>query len=1485
MKLYQNALKLHSQGPQYFDQAEEAYQALFRSEVFTYLESLSEAQRVDFYDNAAETSTRTDGSLIIEPVASSDGTPSTLPQILYLSYKNHGHFLLDRLKHRLHTGWNEGLDADQLKNAQQGISEAISSSLTLLVEALDRDDTDLELWRQLSRIGESLGSTRLARFCLEVVVDRDEVSPDAWLDPLGLQEIFATDRLTSLLRRLNDDLGESAVPPLTRKQQGLVQSFKAHIDPLPYLPTPPQDSPSPKFADQTPPNGSYSEEILVPVRTWASCGKAILMQFQKESQGFVDVMSGTNHVVILPSRPHMTEHMPLEENITSGKLHHAEPTTDVEQSHDSVNGGGLVPQRDGASERELTSPEIASIPLVGSKASESIGNGSGSVKSASFAAVGVENASAGQDSISATDMQEGDARTMTLPTRKRSSEAAELEEGEDTGRSRSKRIKARTSIDQPTSRKDAAARQLELYQQGELRFYDFLDEQAFAQSAKLLSVFGVAAPESAREVKAQVHPVIKPPADENGEVGKVVSNSHGTLLRDIAISLHTWNNEMSRVFLQGGGFEDPISGDGVTRNSGLLIFLEQTGMGPRETPSKDVLDDDRGLDSFAEHSKNEWMSLYQLALTWTRALLSPASRLGYALNVPSVSTYEAMIWPDALKETVVQMLVTADDFIFRAMLDEVTHEIKARSDVAIGPSTEMIQAIFEIHLDVYGRITNPSSEVDVPIRTAQRDRLQRWASLAHHALRHREETIEDAAADSTLSRRFLWAYAVLVNLCELCSRDLVILYFRDLKESLRALGDSVIELHNNAIMPEISAEAAEKQISRLTTMDFFTSVFSPENDDPFKLIENLEPVLEMSLQREQPDLSHMNQNSADSIAVERSNQNPTKPESNSSSLLAVDTDAEQMLQFLDKASLSMRLLLWRRLIDAYSIIQYPPRILLCYMRCIKVIISCLYSPQHLEMSDGSRRKELFRWLKSLDELLTWTLALALSDNKSLECMDEANLQDAMLALAALQFILHATVVVEDLVRIGSCDAPKQTNNSANNAYSNTMAKLREMVVRVWTLQYIFIRESTSQQSTDTSAMNSDLILYLKLTHRLLGPRQYCKSSNKVLLKLLRDEIPRLDNFADSELESAQLILDLYGLKICPGSKDIEDHDCPAETLNRQNAIAIIDRVMVQVNRLNIKDLVKSELRLTIEKMQQVIRVPKNTATVLHNRRVFNDFLRSPINPLSFRRAMKGIGDLHFQDLRGETFQIAEKGWYFLQGHLALAKYRSQKRTSAAGADELDDALMFLKYDLEQGYEKWETWYRLAQVYDAKIEEETLWTAEKLNNNMEDIVTLQRNAIHCYTMAVATAERCADPSFDMFQKVADLFYDFATRIYGSSREPFSMEAFSVEKFTRHFNGGRLGTYQGQPFPPVTKYSACKLSTGLLRRALVHKPDNWMYVERTVQERRLKDVKLTNDIGRGSCSANVYGKCTKTRRSTPLLNTGTVSSLHFPPSRRR
>ncbi|KAI4254337.1 MAG: hypothetical protein LQ352_003155 [Teloschistes flavicans] len=1392
LKLYQNALKLDSQGPQFYEEAEIAYDALFRSEIFTYFESLSDDQRAEIYGEDTNPVSSSYEDLIVEPVAAAlnaDGSPSTLPQILYLAYKNRGLFILKRLKHQELDGRSQDPSTAGTTEDVEPFTKTVASSLRLLVEALHRDDTDVELWRLVSRVAESLGSTRIARFCLEAALDGNDATVGVWPE-----HVFARERFERLLRLLNDDTSESLMQPLTRKQQHFVQSHKLCLDSLPYLPTP---SPEPLVSFCGGQESSIPMEMVeieVPLRTWASCGKAILLQLQKESQGVASPAPGTSYTLALPLVRNTVEQGSSDRRTTADLVGTAalHKTNLTARSDDS---SGTDQNRPYDVESMLQSPSELGV-------NEIQGNTDGLVQNTSSLDQSVISVDLNQALAQNADAGSQETRTMTLPTRKRSIETAELEEGEDTGRSKSKRIKARTLVEEPGPRKDPSAKQKQLEQwwQNEFRYLDHIDEQAFEHASNMLSTFGVAAVDSVREPKADVLVFAGPQVEKGEQAPEVSSNDGDTLSRDLITSLSTWSTHMSDVLLHGTGIDDPISGTGATQSSGLLVFLEQSAIRPRDDPSRAMLTDDRGLDTFADHLRQDWMPLDRLALAWIKALLGDGSFIHGTPDHDAWTAYDALLWPDNLKETVVQLLVKEDEFYFDTFSSEVESLAKSQSiteDCSEGRAHSLastIQNVFELHLDIYGRITNPNSKVDLETRAGQRDRLERWASLAHQALSCNEERDRDALPRNALSIRFLWACAALADLCETCPRDTVILYFQDLKRELEKCGNPFIELHNNAVMPEISIDAAEKQISRLTTMDFFVGVFNSKKDDPVALVESLEPILEKSVQRSQIITAATRSQSVNSTPDSRMGNDFYADQDNNKMADSTDPHLNQMLQFLDKA----------RLIVAY-----------------------LRSSQYKEQSYSKRQKELLRWLRSLDDLLRWTIGLALTDITSLECMDEANLCEAMSNLASLQYILHSYVAWDDLLRTELRKALKHPNNSAATAYSNAMDKFKDMVIKTWTLQYVLLRESAAQSLLDTKITNRNLIQYLKLTHKALGSRNYCKMSNKILVRLIKHELSRIDDFFDSEAEAAQIILDIYGLKICPGSKEIDDHGCLAENLDRQDAIDIMDWVLIQAHRLNIKDLVKSELKTAIEKMQQVIKIPKITPSspLRCNQDLINHFLSSPISPLDLRRSLRGVGELPFRRINGEIHQIAQKGWFFLHGYMALCKFRSQKWTSAAPTTDLDIAIVFLRHELDQGFDRWETWYRLAQVYDAKIEESTTWNSEQLNSATEELVTLQRNAIHCYSMAVATAERCEEPAIDMFQKVADLYADFGIRVYGSSREPFSMEAFGVEKFTKHFSN-RQGMYQGQPFKPVNLYLAWKYACTLFRRSLRHKPDSWV-----------------------------------------------------------
>ncbi len=1438
---------MHSQ--ELYDEAAVAYDNLFASDIFTYPESLPQAERLELYDEneaydgATSLSQRADMKIQNSAI---DGAPSTLAQLLYLSYKNHGLFLLDVLtKH---------IQQDSQSIERDGISNTILPSLRRLIQALHRDDTELELWRKVARICESMGSTRIARYCLETVLAADRDGSDPWWELLSIDQVFAAEQLKVLLTALRDTSWETKLATLPGSHKQVVIQLQKYIDPCPYLSHQPQAILGHNSRENQSRSGIEWQSLKIEMRSWGSCGKSIMYQICQEDQGMFDAGGGAKYRILLPNKQISSNQEKVQISEEKGLALTIKGSNDKSTSQ---VGNYANPEADSRAVKnvdEKLSKEPAAHAPIESDNDDQDGEATASnipgVMEDSGPAHAVEVISKNphkeeSDTMYDQEFQVGaptpaqePSRSLgaiskmpamvSLPTRKRSSDSAGMQDTVDMGRVRSKRIKARGSTNEPGSSKEALAEELNQLYQDQLQVIDQVDNLLFEVAGRILSKFNVEYPGSFGAFKEIISSALA-----NGSLRKTVfeRDPSNVAAQDFLSLLAAWDKEKLAAFLHGDddnlGGSSNLSGP---RNSGLNLFLEHSKRGSAFASQKSALPEDQGLEAFALKVEQTWTSLDELALKWVEALVAPLRTEG---GDDLASRYEAFLWPESLKRTIVLMLVMKDEYIYGNLCSRLTRLDERLLETITCPKFDglrgsekdlirTVQNIFELHLDIYGKIVNPSSEVDSTTRILQLHRLRRWAALAYDAISKKPCSENSDELLDHLDIRFLWASVLHTGLLNPTSRDHIILCFQDLSRMLKEAGSPVIELPNNYMMPEISVEAAEREISRVTTMDFFLNLFNNQESDPLTVIEGLEPILEGSVQMQ--DSLNPDERCVDKSDPANDTQSTTGPSSEKSpdidSEQFFSPDMKQMLQFVGRANVSLKIILWEKLGEAYEAITYPPKVLCCTLRRIEIITEYLVSESYAAKHTSDRYLSLLRWLRVIGSLVTKALNLVLNELDIFHFLDEAHLRRVLNATVYLQRILYVQMLWEDSIRIGKVQPTRL--KGLHEEFESAMNNIRALLVKIWLLQYTLMKEAFKQNRELAKDAKQDMSEYLKCLHGALGLRRFCNVSKRLFPIFMKGELLQLIAPESSCISTAQLIYDLYGLKICSNPSDLEDHGCQPAPLDRDAALEIMDLVMVQVRKMNIKDIGKSELRNVIDKMQQAIRVPKPTGAMVFNRRVITAFLGSPINPVDLFRSLRGVGDLSGTAVNN-FYSLSNKGWYLLLGHLTLAKSRSQKRVFPGPVEDLEMAKAYFRHDLELGLEKWETWYRLAQVFDAMIEENTTWSAEKLNTKMTDLISLQRNAIHCYTMAVAVANRDDDASFEAAEKISELYADFACRIYASSREPFSMKAFTLQEFIKHYNGEARGMYQGPPFREMRVYSAWKFASVLFQRA---KSESWM-----------------------------------------------------------
>lgn len=115
-----------------------------------------------------------------------DGVAASLSQALYLSYKNYGQFVLDKLKDKCDSdlSWQ----GKQLLRYHEDDGRKVMDSW---LAALDQDPSDPELWRRAARFAASMNSVRIKRYCLEAAIELDDDPAVTDVEPPSLAEALA----------------------------------------------------------------------------------------------------------------------------------------------------------------------------------------------------------------------------------------------------------------------------------------------------------------------------------------------------------------------------------------------------------------------------------------------------------------------------------------------------------------------------------------------------------------------------------------------------------------------------------------------------------------------------------------------------------------------------------------------------------------------------------------------------------------------------------------------------------------------------------------------------------------------------------------------------------------------------------------------------------------------------------------------------------------------------------------------------------------------------------------------------------------------------------------------------------------------------------------------------------------------------------------------------------------------------------------------
>lgn len=1346
LKLYQTALRYHAQGPGSFEAAAKAYKELFSSEIFSYPESQTELRRIEIYgpidydnlDDAQE-------GLAVTVSTGFDAAPSTLPQILHLSHKNYAQFKLEALAARL----------DALQATFEEVLTDAQEALDHFVSALDKDESDVDLWKQTARVGELMDSQRITRFCLEAMLDGDDEGITSVLSLPGLEDGIAAERLQAVVASLNDSLSTFQISSSEEQRRALSKYLRHRLDPFNSLTSKAQalrvsNHHKSPILDPT-------IKVIGPLASWQALGEFVLAESKAESNA--DTYQ----------RGPIYFSFDLSDSNGDVKM-----TTDA---GNDVASHGLP----------ITTSE--DLPKTIATQFPGLDNGKPTVQLETVVN-GVQN-----DTIDTiTSAQSADS--VTLPTRKRSGDTAGINDGGEEGRSRSKRIRARESIpDLGESKQALHEANIQWEYEQHLNEIQGADDWLFETVGALFERVGISCIETIKTVKCQLANEETTPDAVSTAIGTSEAK-FSSVQEDFFAFLNNYSDLTVQGFLRRGDdfrvnlAKPSTDADPLTRTT------------DSEKKAFDLLPEDK-LQLFLKQQSTRRLTLRELTVEFILAMTCPG-KLGRDVET---SAYETYLWPEKLKSVVVRVLVTFDVVVFEhlsqmcaALIVPTVKSVDEQTGLDADAIRHCLQNIFELHLDIFSLIRRPNSGVLPDTVTLQGDRLLHWFELT------REVNNFSGTASmpyNDLQLRFLWATTFYMAVIQDASQDQTLAYMQDLRSEFEQ-ANKTIDLRNNAIMPELSLETLDSAIAKLTTKDFFEKVAEMESSDPAALIETIEPLLETLNARAQT-------NSGDSDAAPIQSPVPS-----------------ELIIFLENGGVDAVLKLWKRLLDAYIAIDYAPMALRILHRMIRLVLRQLENELYSKVAPEERQTAIMSVLRGLRMLVKQAFGIVQKHADAHACMDEADVQSAVRTLSDILRLLQILNVFEDPIRIGRNQPPSLANGNTATTFPKLCQSLHDMQLCVWIMLYKLLKEIVSSDAATFPNALEDRFDFLRTLHRNLGIRAICGGLNHAFIQLLSEEFFQMTHIESYDSEQAQVLYDLYGLNcFLNPSYELMEHHCSSDArLDKTVAMQTVDLLLAQAAKLPMKDLIKHTLKDAIDRVHGSLIRKKPTLTIQKNREVIRGFLRSPIKPVDLYQCLKGEGNqLDMLMVPSSDAVLASKGWYFLMGHIALTKFRSVKRTAPTSTEDVDIAIAFFMQELEFTTTNWETWFRLAQAYDTKIEESVVWSAEKLNNSMDDIVDLQRAAIHCFAMATALALRSADiDAVDTSSKMAELYAEFAMRLYSSSREPFSMKPFEQEASSKPLSKS-TGMAHGKAFQPLSLPTCWKLAKVLFQRTLAMNPQQW------------------------------------------------------------
>lgn len=630
--------------------------------------------------------------------------------------------------------------------------------------------------------------------------------------------------------------------------------------------------------------------------------------------------------------------------------------------------------------------------------------------------------------------------------------------------------------------------------------------------------------------------------------------------------------------------------------------------------------------------------------------------------------------------------------------------------------------------------------------------------------------------------------------------------------------DIRIPLPNYENICEVSIELINYQSITAYVLSMFSKILYT-NDTDDEAIQILESIL----------ISKSNESSKNEIKLNGNNQDKILTMIEGSE---IELDSLNSVKaFLDKYPIDMKLNLWNILFLYYDEKKQFPKFQYGFENNLEFLLTYLSSETYLE-NKGSRYPILLKVLGSYGDYLNSYLTRLAENSWHLPNLDIIALHKTLKNLLKFFEMLSLYFIHEDASRITSSKLSVKSKSS--KAYN----KLFDIHIQTICVFSIYFREyiMKTQGNNQSTTKNIEEIIHNLLSsfHYMLALISLCDGADGLFLRLSQEILLGLK--CSTEKELIQLISCRFHYSVNIGSFAPFDHKTNQTGQLDSNSTADLVRFVLPLcfKKNPLLYAPKADMKLLIDGLYEVVGDPDFDSDdfLTLNNETFKYFLQSTsITPKFLKEAFYGLVKLDF-DPPKNNLSVVHDGLYYLQALLIFNSYKIRKKSMQSRAVELEHIILLLKNDLIYCSNRVESWFLLGQAYGFLVEDDLIWTSDKLTIADRKITTanLQRKSLICYLMAInqASSIGATNPGASATIKpvIGLLMSSFAKEAYSAVMEPMAMHAFKVQANPR-FVKGEFGALfiNVSPESPVKMNLVLKVIQQSLHIAIRAKPFEW------------------------------------------------------------